>query len=192
MADSTVIYTIFSQICQVSTITIPFNTSSPRLDRDHPPAGWFLLPPGPAQPPGGGYAIVDTMRILTVSSSQKRQVVDVTDLVSDVVSKAGEKDLVCHLFLRHTSAALTIADLDPGTDLDLLDAYEAMAPRLRYRHPHDPAHFPDHLWSSTVGVELNIPCSGGKLLLGQWQRIVMIEFDGPRKREIVAALTAAD
>ena len=143
-------------------------------------------------PRRGGYVILDAMRILTVTSSHKRQVVDVTDLISDVVRDAGKKDLVCHLFLRHTSAALTIADLDPGTDLDLLDAYEAMAPKLRYRHPHDPGHLPDHLWSSTIGVALNIPCSGGKLLLGQWQRIVMLEFDGPRPREIVAALAAAD
>ncbi len=130
------------------------------------------------------------MTLLAIKTSKPRQIVDVTDRIADALAKNGLKEGVCHLFLRHTSAALAAADLDPGTDLDMLDAFEAMAPRLRYRHPHDPSHLPDHLWSATVGVSLCVPFSDGRLLLGEWQRIVVIEFNGPREREIVAAFAA--
>ncbi len=129
------------------------------------------------------------METLKINTSNSRQVLDVTDHVAKVLVAGGIAEGVCHLFLRHTSAALTVADLDPGTDLDFLDAYEAMAPKLRYRHPHDPAHLPDHLWSATIGVSLCVPFAAGKLLLGEWQRIVLIEFDGPKEREMIVTLT---
>ena len=79
---------------------------------------------------------------------------------------------------------MTTADLDPGTDEDMLDAFERMIPRLRYRHPHDPGHAPDHILSSLIGASLTIPVEDGKLKLGTWQRIILVELDGPREREI--------
>ena len=90
-----------------------------------------------------------------------------------------------NVFVKHTTCAVTIADLDPGTDQDYLDAFEAMTPQRQWGHPHDPAHFPDHLWSAAVGPSLTIPFQNGKLQLGNWQSIVLIELDGPRQREIV-------
>jgi len=88
----------------------------------------------------------------------------------------------------HTTAGLTTADLDPGTDLDMLDAFEAMIPKLRYRHPHNPAHVPDHILSALIGTSASVPFSGGKMLLGTWQRVVLVELDGPREREVVVTL----
>jgi secondary thiamine-phosphate synthase enzyme len=75
-------------------------------------------------------------------------------------------------------------DLDPGTDLDLLDAFDAIVPKLRYRHPHDPSHVPDHILSALIGTSLLVPVNDREPLLGEWQRIVLVEFDGPRKRQI--------
>ena len=83
------------------------------------------------------------MHRLIIKTVKKRELLDITDLVED---QLGEKDLksgICNLFILHTTAALTTADLDPGTDLDMLDAFEAMIPRLHYRHPHNPAHVGD-------------------------------------------------
>jgi len=70
----------------------------------------------------------------------------------------------------------------------MLDAFEAMMPRLKYRHPHNPAHAPDHILSSIIGASVVIPVSNGNLNLGTWQRIVLIELDGPREREVVVSL----
>lgn len=119
---------------------------------------------------------------LKVATQRKRHIVDITGQVQGLIPKASG---VCFLNILHTTAALTTADLDPGTDLDMLDAFEAMMPKLRYRHPHDPAHVPDHILSSLIGTALTLPVESGSLALGTWQRIVLVELDGPRKREIV-------
>jgi len=122
------------------------------------------------------------MNFLTVTTKHKRQVIDVTDDVQRLMNdQAGG---VVHLFVLHTTAALSVADLDPGTDLDMLDAFEALIPKLKYRHPHDPAHMPDHILSTLIGVSLTLPVEKGKLALGAWQRAVLFEFDGPRERKI--------
>jgi secondary thiamine-phosphate synthase enzyme len=101
----------------------------------------------------------------------------------------GRKSGICHLSVLHTTAALTTADLDPGTDQDMLDAFEAMIPKLRYRHPHDPSHVPDHILSALIGTPVGVPVQRGELMLGTWQRIVLAEFDGPQERELVLTMT---
>src|SRR5437588_8842646 len=128
------------------------------------------------------------MHRLSIKTRNKREVLDITDLVEDQLGKNGSASGVCHLLVLHTTAALTTADLDPGTDLDMLDAFEAMMPKLHYRHPHNPAHVPDHILSAMIGTSLAVPVQKGKLVLGTWQRVVLIEFDGPRERESIVAL----
>lgn len=125
------------------------------------------------------------MSRLQVKTAKKRAVVDITEQVQDELRRNhAQKSGVCHLLVLHTTSALTTADLDPGTDLDMLDAFEAMIPKLRYRHPHDPSHVPDHILSALIGTSLSLIVEDASLLLGTWQRVVLIELDGPRTREI--------
>lgn len=119
---------------------------------------------------------------LTIRTDQNRQVVDITDEVQKLVKADAS---VCTVFVAHTTASVTTADLDPGTDLDLLDAVWEMIPKLQYRHPHDPTHVPAHLASSIIGPSVSVPILDGKLILGTWQRIVLVELDGPRERKII-------
>ena len=130
------------------------------------------------------------MQRLTVTTRKKREVVDITDRIEEVLSKGSSKAGICNLLILHTTAALTTADLDPGTDLDMLDAFEAIIPKLRYRHPHNPAHVPDHILSALIGTSVALPFEKSELLLGTWQRVVLIELDGPREREIVLTITS--
>lgn len=126
------------------------------------------------------------MRKLIVKTHNKRQIVDITELVEAELRKGHPgASGICHLALLHTTAALTLADLDPGTDLDMLDAFEHMVPKLEYRHPHNPAHVPDHILSAVVGPALSLAVQQGSLVLGTWQRVVLIELDGGRARELV-------
>lgn len=124
------------------------------------------------------------MNEILIQSKKQKEVVDITDKVQEIVKKTGVKEGICHLFLTHTTAALTTADLDPGTDQDYLDAFEEMIPKLPYRHPHNPKHVPSHILSALIGTSLTIPVEDGQLVLGTWQRIVLIEFDGPKERVI--------
>jgi len=122
------------------------------------------------------------MKRISIRTHQKREVLDITDTVQEALSNGSG---LCHLLVLHTTAALTTADLDPGTDLDMLDAFEAMMPRLQYRHPHNPEHVPDHILSALIGTSISIPFERRRCVLGTWQRIVLIELDGPREREVV-------
>jgi len=125
------------------------------------------------------------LKKMRVRTTRSREIVDITDEVEKIVKNSDPAEGILHMFLLHTTAALGIADLDPGTDLDILDALEAIMPKLNYRHPHDPEHVTEHILSTILGVSLTVPFAKNKPVLGTWQRIVLLEFSGPREREIV-------
>jgi secondary thiamine-phosphate synthase enzyme len=128
---------------------------------------------------------MDTMRRLKIITDQNRQVLDITDKVLNLIEGNA---LACLVFVAHTTCAITTADID----LDLLDAVWEMIPKLNYRHPHDPSHVPAHLASSIIGPSVTVPVENGKLILGTWQRIILVELDGPRERQLViTSLTAS-
>src|SRR5438309_3839076 len=121
------------------------------------------------------------MQKLKIKTHKKKDVLDITETVEKALGKRNSGDSgICNLFLLHTTAALTTADLDPGTDLDMLDALDAMLPKLKYRHPHDPSHAPDHIVSSLIGPSIFLPVNDCYLVLGTWQRVVLVDLSGPR------------
>ncbi|MGB9254241.1 MAG: secondary thiamine-phosphate synthase enzyme YjbQ [Candidatus Korobacteraceae bacterium] len=129
------------------------------------------------------------MHRLSIKTHKKREVIDITQKLEAILWKHyADKTGICHLNLLHTTAALTTADLDPGTDLDMLDAFDIMVPKLDYRHEHNPEHVPDHILSAMIGTSAQLAVEAGLLLLGTWQRVVLIELDGPRERELVMSL----
>ena len=129
------------------------------------------------------------MHRLTIKTHRKREILDITDRVEALLRDqyAGQSG-VCHLVVLHTTAALTTADLDPGTDADMLDAFEQIIPRLNYRHPHDPGHVPDHILSALIGTSVGLIVEKGSLVLGTWQRAILVELDGPRQREVAVGV----
>src|SRR5437764_649255 len=124
------------------------------------------------------------MKTITISTKKKDEVVDITETVENLLQEMQTQSGTCIIFVAHTTCALTTADLDPGTDLDLLNALRLMLPHISYRHPHDPSHTPDHILSSILGPSLAIPYQDGHLLLGTWQRVILVELDGPRRRTL--------
>ncbi len=124
------------------------------------------------------------MRTLTVSTHKKDQIVDITGTIEHYLQDEKNTEGLCSIFVAHTTCALTTADLDPGTDRDLLDALRHLLPQISYRHPHDPSHTPDHILSSILGPSLVVPYRNRQLLLGTWQRVILVELDGPRQRTV--------
>jgi secondary thiamine-phosphate synthase enzyme len=122
--------------------------------------------------------------IIEVKTNKKREIVDITYKIQEIIEKQDKNRGLVHLFALHTTCALTTADLDPGTDLDYLDTLEKIVPKLNFRHPHNPSHFPDHFLSSLIGTSLLVPFENKNLILGTWQRIILIELDGPHVRNI--------
>jgi secondary thiamine-phosphate synthase enzyme len=121
------------------------------------------------------------MSELILKTLKQKEIVDITDKLCQDLSGDG----LLNIFITHTTAAISISDLDQGTDSDLLNGVLNITPQLNWNHPHDPTHFPDHLWSTLIGGSLTVPFRGGKFSLGKWQRIILIELDGPRERKLV-------
>ena len=124
------------------------------------------------------------MKTITVRTKRKDEVLDITESVETFLREVEAEEGVCTIFVSHTTCALTTADLDPGTDLDFLDVLRHLLPHIAYRHPHDPSHTPDHILSSIIGSSLVVPYRNRRPLLGTWQRIVLVELDGPRQRTV--------
>lgn len=118
---------------------------------------------------------------LQVSTKEKREVVDITSQIQDLLPS---QDGLVNVFVKHTTAAITAADLDPGTDKDLLDFLDSLVPDIKWRHPHNPQHAPDHLLASLIGPGIMVLAKNGQLQMGAWQRIILIELNGPRQRDI--------
>jgi len=124
------------------------------------------------------------MKTFIVATKKNDQIVDITEVIETHLREVSREDGLCSIFVSHTPCALTTADLDPGTDLDFLDALRGLLPEISYRHPHDPSHTPDHILSSIIGPSVTVPYRNRQLLLGTWQRIVLVELSGPRRRTL--------
>jgi secondary thiamine-phosphate synthase enzyme len=128
---------------------------------------------------------------ITIRTERDKQVLDITDRIEDFLAKAGVGDGLCNIFVLHTTAAVTTGEAIEGTDEDLMETLERMIPRIKFRHGHDPSHAPDHMISSIVGASLSVPVRKGRLLLGTWQRVLLVECNGPRARAIALTVSAA-
>ncbi len=129
------------------------------------------------------------MKTITITTKKKDEIVDITETIETHLREVPTVDGLCSIFVSHTTCALTTADLDPGTDLDFLEALRRLLPDISYRHPHDPSHTPDHILSSIIGPSVMVPFRDRQLLLGTWQRIVLVELSGPRRRTLHISFT---
>jgi secondary thiamine-phosphate synthase enzyme len=122
---------------------------------------------------------------ITISTKQDKQVIDITNRVQQVLSQFDANNGLCNIFVLHTTAGITTGEAIEGTDEDLMETLEKMIPKIRFRHAHDPSHAPDHMISSIIGASLTVPVHSGELVLGTWQRVLFVESNGPRNREVV-------
>jgi secondary thiamine-phosphate synthase enzyme len=128
------------------------------------------------------------MNAITVRSNAREEVVDITQAVAAVTAAMG--DGVCSLFVQHTTCALTVLTNEDGIAQDLLSVLHALVPQTR-AYVHDSAnHVRAHVLSALLGPSVSVPLRGGRLGLGQFQRIVLVEFEGPRERTIEVDLAA--
>jgi secondary thiamine-phosphate synthase enzyme len=125
------------------------------------------------------------MTTIEVRTQKRRQMVDITGEVTSAV--AGSSGTLCHVYVPHTTAAVVINEhADPDVARDLVAAYEAMIPAIRFAHAE--GNSDAHLMSTLLGSSVTIPCDNGRLALGTWQGIFFVEFDGPRTRRVTVSI----
>jgi len=122
---------------------------------------------------------------IEVRSGAHREMIDITNKVAAAVEGAG--DGLCHVFVPHTTAAVVINEhADPDVARDLIAAYEAMVPQIRFAHAE--GNSDAHLMATLLGSSVTVPVEGGRLRLGTWQGIFFVELDGPRSRKVWVSL----
>lgn len=127
---------------------------------------------------------------LEVRTGSKTEFIDLTARVQQVVADSGVTEGLCHIFVPHTTAAVTINEnADPSVQADILMVLnKIISDREPYRHLE--GNSPAHIKASLVGPQLTVLVSQGRLVLGTWQGIFFCEFDGPRRRRLLVKVTA--
>ena len=126
-----------------------------------------------------------------VETARRIEVVDLTDQVMRMVRAQSVKEGLVHLFSTHTTCTLCVNEFQAALADDFKTFLEQMVARdAGWRH-NDPAHSDcdrmnadAHLRALLLGHSLSLQVSGGEVVLGQWQRLLLAELDGPRARTL--------
>jgi secondary thiamine-phosphate synthase enzyme len=138
---------------------------------------------------GGGFIVrADT---LTVQTEQRIELTDVTDRVVELVTASGVRDGIVSLWSMHTTCAVFINEAQRALHADIKRLLETMVDRDADWMHNDPQHSDcdrfnadAHLRAMLLGHSLTLQVSGGDAVLGQWQRVLVAELDGPRSRTL--------
>lgn len=124
------------------------------------------------------------LKTINVQSKSRNEFIDITDQVRQAVAKSGIKEGVCHMYVPHTTAGVTINEgADPSVKRDILTTLERLVPRNGdYRHSE--GNSDAHIKTALVGTSASCFIEEGNLVLGTWQSVFFCEFDGPRSRRI--------
>jgi secondary thiamine-phosphate synthase enzyme len=126
---------------------------------------------------------------LEIATRGQGEAHDITDIVSAAIAQSACAGGLATVFVVGSTAGVTTIEYEPGAVADLNRLFEEIAPRdANYRHHlrWGDDNGSSHVRAALLGPSLTVPFSGGAMLLGTWQQIMLIEFDTrPRKREIV-------
>jgi secondary thiamine-phosphate synthase enzyme len=128
------------------------------------------------------------MHSLHIKTSEREQLIDVTDKVRALVR--GVDEGVLYLWSMHTTCGLTVNEgADPDVQTDIVAFMKQLIPQdAGFRHAE--RNSDSHLKTSLFGPGLTLLISGGQLVLGTWQHVFLAEWDGPRTRTISAIILA--
>ena len=131
--------------------------------------------------------------VFELATAQAKQCIDLTERVREVVERSGVEAGLCHVMVLHSTAAVVVNEFDdPNIGKDLLSALDRAVPEhAGWLHDRidDNAHA--HIKATLLGPSELVPVKGGDLLLGTWQRILLVELDGPRSRKLSVTILRA-
>jgi secondary thiamine-phosphate synthase enzyme len=128
-------------------------------------------------------------REFRVRSRQKYEMVDITRQVAEVVREAQLSEAICSVYVSHATAAVVINENDdPNVCTDVLDALDKLIPQGTWRHDRVDNNGAAHIKAAILGPGETIPVRDGRLLLGTWQAIMVVELDGPKERRVVVTV----
>ena len=131
--------------------------------------------------------------IITISTSKKQELIDITDKVNAIIQKSDVKQGLCNIFAMHATAAIIINEnADPNICLDLLDALDKMVEEGAWRHDNIDGNAASHIKATILGPSETIPVKDSELQLGTWQSPMFVELDGPRSNRKIIVQVVGD
>jgi secondary thiamine-phosphate synthase enzyme len=126
-----------------------------------------------------------------IRTASKQTFEEITPQVQEVVSQSEIQEGLCYLFCPHTTAGLTLNEnWDPSVQHDMGLVLDELIPQRRdFRHGE--GNSPAHVKSSLVGASQTLFVAKGQLVLGSWQGVYLVEFDGPRTRKVQVKVVEA-
>ena len=129
------------------------------------------------------------MKEIRITTTSRTELLDITGEVQKAVAESGVRDGVCHVYVPHTTAGVTINEnADPSVRQDILMELNKIVP-LQDDYRHLEGNAAAHIKASIVGSSETILVEAGRLLLGTWQGIFFCEFDGPRSRRVITSVS---
>lgn len=128
---------------------------------------------------------------IAIRTGVHTELVDITPQVQEAIDQSSVSEGLCHLFVPHTTAGITLNEnWDPAVRQDIVAALNALVPAVgRYRHAE--GNSPAHIKALLTGFTAICPVRHGKLALGTWQGIYLAEWDGPRQRHVYVTIQEA-
>jgi len=124
-----------------------------------------------------------------IRTTTKREMIDLTARVAEIVARADVAEGLCSVYTPHATAAIVINENDdPNVCVDVLDALDRLVPAGVWRHDKVDGNAASHIQATILGPGETIPVRAGKLLLGKWQAVMLVELDGPRDRRVVVTV----
>ncbi len=124
------------------------------------------------------------MEKIQIKTGKRIEFLDITTKVEAAVKKSGIASGVCHVFIPHTTAGVTINEnADPDVIRDIIKELDKIVP-LGDNYTHSEGNSAAHIKSSIIGCSQQVLIEDGRLLLGTWQSLFFCEFDGPRSRSV--------
>jgi secondary thiamine-phosphate synthase enzyme len=116
--------------------------------------------------------------------------VDLTARVTQVVAAADVDEGLCSVYTPHATAAIVVNENDdPNVCVDVLDALDRLIPAGVWRHDRVDGNAASHIQATILGPGETIPIREGKLMLGTWQAVMLVELDGPRDRRVLVTVS---
>jgi secondary thiamine-phosphate synthase enzyme len=126
------------------------------------------------------------MAEFSVRTRKQQEMVDITGRVADLVKQSGLSDGICLVYVPHATAAVAINEnADPNVCEDILDALARLIPEGRWGHDRIDNNAAAHIKATILGPSEAVPVRGGRLRLGTWQSLMLVELDGPRDRTVI-------
>ena len=121
---------------------------------------------------------------LSIKTSKREMLIDITDKIRKIVNDSKIKEGVCRIFVPHTTAGITINEnADPAVMKDIIEFLGQLIPKSP-KFSHREGNSDAHIKSTLTGPSLEILIHDNDIVLGTWQGIMLAEYDGSRNRSV--------